>query len=59
MGDNNNYYNEGNMSYVCTAWAPILGFGGIAASVVFASKFLTYDEDRRRLCWINFFAQNN
>lgn len=45
MGDNqddanNNgdqYYNEGNLSYVCAAWAPILGFAGIASAVVFAS----------------------
>ena len=35
---NGNYYNEGNMSYACAAWAPMLGFAGIAASVVFASK---------------------
>lgn len=38
MADDGNYYNEGNMSYVCTAWAPILGFAGIACAVTFSSK---------------------
>lgn len=42
MGDNqnfgNNYYQLAEASYVCSAWAPILGFAGIACSVVFASK---------------------
>jgi hypothetical protein len=42
MGDENNdfanYYNEGNESSVCTSWAPVLGFTGIACAVVFASK---------------------
>jgi hypothetical protein len=43
MGDDDNYdyanyYQEGNVSYVCTSWAPILGFMGIASAVVFASK---------------------
>jgi hypothetical protein len=32
------YYNEGNLSVVCPGWAPALGFTGIAAAVVFASK---------------------
>jgi len=35
MGDN--YYNEGNVSTACPAWAPIVGFMGIASAVVFAS----------------------
>ena len=29
-----------NESYVCAAWAPILGFTGITAAVVFASELL-------------------
>jgi hypothetical protein len=37
--DGGSDYNEGNLSYVCAAWAPILGFAGIASAVVFASKF--------------------
>jgi hypothetical protein len=32
------YSDISNISYPCTAWAPILGFSGIAAAVVFASK---------------------
>lgn len=36
--DGDDYYYPGNVSYVCTSWAPILGFMGIACSVVFASK---------------------
>lgn len=36
--DGGSDYNEGNLSYVCAAWAPILGFAGIASAVVFASK---------------------
>lgn len=38
MGDEN-YYNEGNISYPCASWAPILGFLGCASAIVFASKF--------------------
>lgn len=31
-------YNENaNLSYVCPSWAPVLGYGGIVASVVFAN----------------------
>ena len=37
--DGDNYYNEGNLSYVCASWAPILGFAGIASAVTFASKW--------------------
>jgi hypothetical protein len=37
--DGDYYYNEGNLSYACTAWAPILGFMGIASAVTFASKY--------------------
>ena len=29
-----------NESYVCASWAPILGFTGITAAVVFASELL-------------------
>lgn len=39
VDDGGNDYNEGNLSYVCAAWAPILGFAGIASAVVFASTF--------------------
>ena len=36
MGD---YYgDENNISYPCASWAPILGFGGCAFAVVFASE---------------------
>jgi hypothetical protein len=35
------YYNDGNASVVCPAWAPIVGFTGITAAVVFASTFFT------------------
>jgi V-type H+-transporting ATPase 16kDa proteolipid subunit len=31
------YYNDGNISYACPAWAPILGFMGITSAVVFAN----------------------
>uniref|UniRef100_A0A7S4I5C6 V-type proton ATPase proteolipid subunit n=1 Tax=Odontella aurita TaxID=265563 RepID=A0A7S4I5C6_9STRA len=34
---NGDYYNEGNVSYLCASWAPILGFGGCAFAVVFAN----------------------
>jgi hypothetical protein len=44
MGDNDAndanealYYNDGNVSVVCPAWAPIVGFAGITSAVVFAS----------------------
>ena len=40
MGDNEdggNYFEDGNISHVCTAWAPAVGFMGISAAVVFAS----------------------
>jgi hypothetical protein len=33
------YYNEGNISYTCTSWAPVVGFAGIAFAVVFASEY--------------------
>lgn len=36
MGDN--YYNEGNISYPCASWAPVVGFMGCAMAVVFASE---------------------
>ena len=29
-----------NESYVCAAWAPVLGFTGITAAVVLASELL-------------------
>jgi len=39
MGDNNNDYSDDdlNTSYVCTSWAPIVGYAGITAAVVFAN----------------------
>lgn len=41
MADDDNqysqYYNEGNLSYACPSWAPILGFMGIAASVALSN----------------------
>lgn len=42
MGDNNVYeeYDFMNLSYACPSWAPVLGFTGITAAVVFASTFL-------------------
>lgn len=43
VDDGGNDYNEGNLSYVCAAWAPILGFAGIASAVVFASTFPSGD----------------
>jgi hypothetical protein len=36
--DNNEYYNEQNISYTCTSWAPGVGFLGIVCAVVFASE---------------------
>lgn len=46
------YYDEGNVSHTCPSWAPTVGFVGIAAAVVFASKFvrslLSMDEYRKR-----------
>ena len=39
QGFENLIYNEdANVSYACPRWAPVLGFAGIAASVVLASK---------------------
>jgi len=35
MGDD--YYNELNESVVCPSWAPVLGFTGIVAAVVFSN----------------------
>ena len=32
------YWDEANTSYACPAWAPTIGFVGISAAVVFASK---------------------
>jgi apolipoprotein N-acyltransferase len=41
MGDEFDYNEmDLNESYVCASWAPILGFTGITAAVVFASEFL-------------------
>ena len=44
MADDDNqyaqYYNEGNLSYACPSWAPVLGFMGIAASVTLSSEFV-------------------
>ena len=37
---NSNYFIQENVSYACTSWAPVVGFAGIAAAVVFASKFV-------------------
>jgi len=31
------YGDEGNISYPCASWAPVLGFGGCAFAVVFAN----------------------
>lgn len=43
MADDDNqyaqYYNEGNLSYACPSWAPVLGFMGIAASVALSSEY--------------------
>uniref|UniRef100_A0A7S2ULB3 V-type proton ATPase proteolipid subunit n=1 Tax=Attheya septentrionalis TaxID=420275 RepID=A0A7S2ULB3_9STRA len=36
MGDGD-YYEEGNISYPCAAWAPLLGFAGCTVAVVFAN----------------------
>lgn len=35
--DDGNYYNEGNISYICASWAPALGFLGCSCAVVFAN----------------------
>jgi hypothetical protein len=39
-----NYYDYDadllNVSSLCPIWAPVLGFGGCVAAVVFASEFL-------------------
>lgn len=37
MGDEFDYEMDLNESYVCASWAPILGFTGITAAVVFAN----------------------
>lgn len=34
----NNYYNEGNVSVMCTPWAPVVGFTGVALAVVLSSE---------------------
>uniref|UniRef100_A0A7R9WWB5 V-type proton ATPase proteolipid subunit n=1 Tax=Craspedostauros australis TaxID=1486917 RepID=A0A7R9WWB5_9STRA len=34
---NNDAYDEGNISYPCPAWAPVVGFTGITCAVVFAN----------------------
>jgi hypothetical protein len=36
MGD---YYYDLNNYSLCPSWAPVLGFGGCVAAVVFASEF--------------------
>lgn len=38
QADYGNYYNEGNVSHLCTGWAPILGMTGIVSAVAFASE---------------------
>jgi V-type H+-transporting ATPase proteolipid subunit len=37
QNNNGDYYYEGNLSTACTAWAPIVGFAGVASAVVFAN----------------------
>ena len=37
MGDENGF-EDLNMSHICASWAPGVGFAGITAAVVFASK---------------------
>lgn len=40
MANNQGYYYDDLNNYsLCPKWAPVLGFGGIVAAVVFASKF--------------------
>lgn len=41
------YYNDGNVSVICPAWAPIIGFAGITFAVTFASKSLVVDISRQ------------
>jgi hypothetical protein len=42
MANNEDYYYDDLNSYsLCPKWAPVLGFGGIVAAVVFASKSAT------------------
>ena len=36
--DQEEYYNDGNISYTCVSWAPVVGFAGVAFAVVFASE---------------------
>lgn len=39
MGDEQGYYYDDLNNYsLCPKWAPVLGFGGVVAAVVFASK---------------------
>jgi hypothetical protein len=33
------YYSDLNSYSLCPSWAPVLGFGGVVAAVVFASEF--------------------
>ncbi len=48
MGDDDVvYYDDLNTSYLCPAWASILGFGGCVIAVVFASKY-SFTADRIR-----------
>jgi len=45
MANNQGYYYDDLNNYsLCPKWAPVLGFGGIVAAVVFASEF-------KRLQW--------
>ena len=34
---NNGYYDDGNVSYGCPSWAPMLGFMGCASAVILAN----------------------
>lgn len=43
MANNEGYYYDDLNNYsLCPKWAPVLGFGGIVAAVVFASKFAAF-----------------
>jgi hypothetical protein len=43
--DYNNMDNvDLNLSYACTSWSPVVGFAGVAAAVVFASKSFSTNE---------------
>jgi hypothetical protein len=48
-GDGVAEYMEGNISHVCTSWAPIVGFAGVASAVVFASKYHTHKHEKKPL----------